>query len=239
MNPLVFIHGWGQSQQVWHQQRAQFPDAIYLNLPGHGGAADSANWLETLADQLPEEPCVLIGWSLGGILSMQLALTIPKRIKGLILISTTPCFYQKDNWVHGCSEELLQNFKKGIHRQATKTMARFFALMLHGENMDRHSYNAITRAAIDRSHPSTDTAMQEGLELLATLDLRTQLTSITQPTWVLHGDKDAVIPMQAGNFLAQHIPHATKYFFQNCGHMPFLTQAKLFHSLLESWCQTI
>ncbi|MDQ6955428.1 MAG: alpha/beta fold hydrolase [Mariprofundaceae bacterium] len=237
MNPLVFIHGWGQSQQIWHQQRMQFPHATYLNLPGHGGAKDSSNWLEALASQLPNQPCLLLGWSLGGMLSMQLALAYPQSIKGLVLLNSTPCFHQKDDWTYGCSKELLRDFKEGMDTQPVKTMARFFSLMLHGENIDRRAHQAIARAAVDSSKPNTAEGMHYGLKLLATLDLRQQLSSIQQPTWIIHGDNDAVVPVQAGNFLAKHIPHTTQHHFQHCGHMPFLTQNKLFNSLLESWCQ--
>jgi len=239
MNPLVFIHGWGQSKQIWYQQQASFPHALFLNLPGHGGEADSANWLEALAGKLPQEPCTLVGWSLGGMLSIQLALAYPERIKALALVSTTPCFSQQQNWSHGCDDEVLQGFKQGIEQHASKTMSRFFALMLHGEPMPRSQFNAIARAAINRQQPCTTHGMQEGLHLLESLDLQQQLTHITQPTWLTHGDHDAIIPVQAGEYLAEHIPHATLQHFEACGHAPFLTQAERFNALLESWCHTI
>jgi len=239
MRPLVFIHGWGQSKQIWHQQQASFPHAIFLNLPGHGGEPDSANWLESLENKLPKEPCILVGWSLGGMLSMQLALAYPERIKGLALINSTPCFSQKDGWIHGCSDNLLQDFKQGIEQQAAKTMSRFFALMLHGENITRQQFNAIARAAVDRNQPCSAQGMQEGLRLLEYLDLRDQISHIHQPTIIMHGDNDAVIPVQASDFLAKNIPNSTLHHFETCGHAPFLTKTKIFHSLLESWCHTI
>ncbi len=239
MTPLVFIHGWGQSKQIWHQQQAQFPNAIFLNLPGHGGEPDSADWLKTLANQLPSKPCILVGWSLGGMLSMQLALAYPEHIKALALVSSTPCFSQKDNWAHGCSHKVLQEFQQGIEQQAAKTMSRFFALMFHGEGMERKQYNHIAHVAVNRGNPTSAQGMQEGLRLLADLNLRHDISNITQPTWIAHGEQDAIIPVQASAFLAKHIPHSTLHHFDNCGHAPFLTQTKTFHCLLESWCHTI
>jgi len=239
MSPLVFIHGWGQSKQIWHQQQVQFPNAIFLNLPGHGDEPDSADWLKTLANQLPSKPCILVGWSLGGMLSMQLALAYPEHIKALVLISTTPCFPQKIDWEHGCADEILQGFKQGIEQQAAKTMSRFFALMFHGEGLKRKQYNDIARIAVDKEKPTSAQGIQEGLRLLADLDLRDGISDITQPTWIAHGEQDAIIPVQASDFLAKHIPHSTLHRFETCGHAPFLTQAKTFHCLLESWCHTI
>jgi len=239
MQPMVFIHGWGQSEQIWHQQQAHFPDAIYVNLPGHGGEPDSGNWLETLRDKLPTEPCILVGWSLGGMLAMQLALAYPERIKALALISSTPCFPQKEGWTDACSDDVLQGFKQGIEQHAAKTISRFFALMLHGDNIERRQFNTIARAAINRNHPASMQGMQQGLQLLERLDLRKHLSNITQATWLAHGEQDAIIPIQAGEYLAEHIPHATLQHFKACGHAPFLTQAGVFNSLLESWCHTI
>jgi len=239
MSPLVFIHGWGQSKQVWHQQRVRFPDATFLNLPGHGGEDDCTDWLERLASNLPKEPCILVGWSLGGMLSMQLALAYPEYIKALVLVSSTPCFAKKENWFHGCNGEVLQDFQQGIEQQAGKTMSRFFALMFHGEILARSRFNAIAREAVDRNHPSSTHGMQEGLRLLETLDLREKISKITQPTLLMHGEQDAIIPVQASDFLAKEIPHSTLHRFEKCGHAPFLTQTKTFHCLLESWCHTI
>jgi len=239
MSPLFFIHGWGQSKQVWHQQRVRFPDATFLNLPGHGGEGDCADWLAALAMHLPSKPCILVGWSLGGMLSMQLALAYPERIKALILVNSTPSFPQKEGWLHACSDDVLQDFQQGIKQQAAKTMSRFFALMLHGETLTRSQFNHIARTAVDRKNPASEQAMQEGLRLLASLDLRKSIHHITQPTLIMHGEQDAIIPVQASDFLAKEIPHSTLHRFEKCGHAPFLTHTETFHSLLESWCHTI
>src|SRR4051795_12856835 len=32
---VVFVHGAGSSADFWHRQRTAFPDAHYLELPGH------------------------------------------------------------------------------------------------------------------------------------------------------------------------------------------------------------
>ena len=239
MKPLVFLHGWGQSKQIWHEQYQSFADASYLNLPRHGGAADSQAWLETLIAQLPGQPCILVGWSLGGQLAMQLAAQYPNRIHALVLVDTTPCFRIQKDWQHGCADTIFRGFEQGIQDHATKTMSRFFALMLHGDAIERAELNRIAKASINRLTPTSTQALQQGLELLANLDLRPILEHIAQPTWVVHGQCDAIIPYAAGAYLAEHIPHATLHRFESCGHAPFLTQTQPFNQLLESWCQTI
>ncbi|MDQ6998573.1 MAG: alpha/beta fold hydrolase [Mariprofundus sp.] len=237
--PIVFLHGWAQSQQVWYQQRAQFPDALFLNLPGHGGAADAPldAWVDTIAGQLPEQPCLLVGWSLGGMLAMQIATALPERITALALISTTPQFKASDEWPHGSSDELFEGFRQAVSSGSPKALNRFFSLMLHGDAITRSDYNTIAKAAVDREHRVSQSGLKLGLALLEQLDLRSAATEITQPTLLMHGDSDAVIPIQAGHWLAKRCASQQQQFFNNCGHAPFLTQAAAFNQTLHTWWQ--
>lgn len=241
MTPLVFLHGWGQSARVWHDQADHWPSATFLNLPGHGGAAfePADAWVDALAAQLPESPAVLIGWSLGGMLAMQLALTHPERVAGLVLVATTPRFVSAPDWPHGCDAGLLDGFAEGINTHSAKTMSRFFALMFHGDELPRSRYNAIARAAVDRDNPPAHEGLEAGLVLLRQLDLRAQVELIRQPALVLHGRDDAVVPAAAGEWLARTLPAATTHIFDACGHAPFLSQPASFQHILEVWCQNI
>ncbi len=238
MKPLVFLHGWGQSARIWYQQQQAFPDAHYLHLPGHGGSADADDWFASCTQELPQVPCHLIGWSLGGMLAMKLALSHPKRIQSLILVNTTPRFRQSDNWKYGCDDEIFQAFEQGVEHQAGKTMSRFFAMMFHGEDISRSDYQSIAHQAIDRHHPPTQEGLQHGLTLLSEMDLHDNLSNITQPTLIISGDSDAIISPKSSRTLAEHIPHATLHRFRASGHAPFLSHSAQFNSLLEQWCQT-
>jgi pimeloyl-[acyl-carrier protein] methyl ester esterase len=240
---MVFLHGWGQSRQIWYQQMKTFSGARFLNLPGHGANAkeseEASGWLEAVATQLPDQPSIIVGWSLGGIMAMQLALQYPDRVAGLVLVSTTPAFCNREGWQHGCNRELFDAFESGVKNSSPKTMSRFFALMLHGDGISRAEYNRIARQAIDKSALPSSATLKAGLDYLATTDLRKTLPDIQQPTLVLHGAKDAIIPTEAGKALAETVPHARWHLFSRCGHAPFLTQSKTFDETVEAWCQEI
>ncbi|HXH72752.1 MAG TPA: alpha/beta fold hydrolase [Mariprofundaceae bacterium] len=239
MTPLVFLHGWGQSARVWYGQREAFPEALFLNLPGHGGAPESGDWCATLAAQLPEEACILVGWSLGGMLAIKLARQYPERIAGLVLVSTSPRFRNSNDWPHGCSDEVFGGFVEGVATQSAKTLGRFFTLMLHGEAIERRDFNELARLSIDREQPPTPEGLRHGLQMLAELDLRGVLPEVRQPALVLHGEADAIIPVAAGRYLSEQLPAADWHSFPGCGHAPFLTRTVTFNARLEEWCQTI
>ena len=240
-SPIVFLHGWAQSKQIWFQQRAQFPNALFLNLPGHGGDEDVPfeQWVEKIAEQLPDQPCLLVGWSLGGMLAMQIAVAFPQRIAALALISTTPRFKTTENWPHGSSEDQFKGFGEAVTSGSPKALNRFFALMLHGDEISRRDYNQIAKAAIDREKSVSRSGLEGGLALLEKLDLRQLITKIKQPTLLMHGENDAVIPVQAGIWLAEQFEDKSREteIFDNCGHAPFLTQPEQFNQTLHTWWQ--
>jgi len=244
MTPLVFLHGWGQSARIWHEQLVRFSlewPVSMLNLPGHGGAVDAPapEWGNVLLAQMPTEPAVIIGWSLGGMLATELARMQPQRVAGLALVSTTPCFCNRPGWDAGCADSVFRDFELGVQENSARAMGRFFALMLHGDALSRPEYNAITRVAADRGHPASTEGLRQGLSLLGALDLRHKLTGIEAPCLVMHGEADAVVPLTAGEYLAGHIPKAAFERFAKCGHAPFLTQAGKFNQRLEDWCRNV
>jgi len=74
---LVLLHGWGSSSKIWQPlipKLAKASNVWCVDLPGHGenhdidwdGTADQG--VELLANALPKK-CVLVGWSLGGLLA--------------------------------------------------------------------------------------------------------------------------------------------------------------------------
>jgi len=237
MKPVVFLHGWAQSRQVWYQQHELFPDALYLNLPGHGGAADhpGEDWLEVLAQQLPAEPCVLVGWSLGGILALAMAVRFPERVAAMALVSATPCFCRQDDWQPGCDEQAFGAFESAISSGSIRSLNRFFALMLHGDGLSRSDYNRLAKQAVDREHPTSAAGLNGGLQLLGSLDSRQSVTDISVPSLILHGEQDSIVSVDSGRWLAASIAGSQLEQFQNCGHAPFLTQPEIFNQLLFNW----
>jgi len=210
-----------------------------IDLPGHGGMPEApvGEWPGILIRQCPERPIIMIGWSLGGMLALQLALRYSIRITSLVLVSTTPCFCRKKGWEHGCRESVFGNFEQGVAVHSHKTMSRFFALMFHDDELSRSTYNRLARAAVDRFHPPTQGALAAGLEILSNLDLRAELHKLHLPCLVLHGECDTVVPIAAGRALAAGIADARFLGLPDCGHAPFLTQANLFNQILEEWCR--
>lgn len=92
---LIFIHGSGNTGEVWHYQMEHFPEAEAINLPGHlspgepcTSIVDYVAWLHRyILEQKYSDP-VLIGHSLGGAIVQLYALKHPGDIKAIVLVAT-------------------------------------------------------------------------------------------------------------------------------------------------------
>lgn len=238
MNDMVFVHGWGQSRQIWRPCMSIWPAAHYIDLPGHGGAPDAEpeNWLSTLPG---EKPVLLIGWSLGGMLALKLALNQPRLIKGLVLIASTAKFCQSDDWSAGCPAPLFRAFERQAATEPERLLRRFFALMLQGDELAPSLKLRLQRSCVNTAVPPSARAMQDGLSLLQNMDLRPHLDRIRIPCLIVHGRRDAIVPLAAGEYLCEHLPRAEMRCFETAGHAPFLSHTKAFRKILEEWCQNL
>lgn len=99
-NPLIFVHGAGDSARAWREQVAYFgARAFALDLPGHGERADTLTETADVADyaravhtivtaELRLTRPIVIGHSLGGLIALQMGLDFGAELGGLVLIGT-------------------------------------------------------------------------------------------------------------------------------------------------------
>ena len=97
--PILCLHGHpgsGDSMSVFTEHLSQRFQTIAPDLRGYGRSrtkhdfvmTDHLQDLEELLDRLQIKKCLVLGWSLGGIVGIELALKLPHRITGLILVAT-------------------------------------------------------------------------------------------------------------------------------------------------------
>lgn len=97
--PVLCLHGHpgsSISMSVFTNYLAQQYQTIAPDLRGYGKSRydndfqmqDHLEDLTALLDQHQIDQCLLLGWSLGGIIAIELALAMPERFSGLILIAT-------------------------------------------------------------------------------------------------------------------------------------------------------
>jgi pimeloyl-[acyl-carrier protein] methyl ester esterase len=67
--------------------------------------------------------------------------------------------------------------------------------------------------------------------------MREELGAIKVPTLVLHGERDGIIPVDAGRYLADRLPLGRFVGFEDTGHAPFLSRPERCFELIRGFCR--
>jgi pimeloyl-[acyl-carrier protein] methyl ester esterase len=228
--PLVCLHGWGMNLRVFDLLRGELAaerETLAVDLAGHGAsawAAGHAQFDTQVEDVLAVLPpcCVLLGWSLGGKLALELAARHPARIAALVLISATPKFAQSQDWLHGLDPGSMRAFRSVLEQDWQQTLNDFVWLQLRGSRNAEAAQRVLESALAQQGAPHPE-ALRNGLDLLGTLDLRSRVGAVTQPTLLISGQHDRVTPTGAARWLAAALPQAQLHEVPRAGHAPFVS----------------
>lgn len=228
---LVFIHGWRAHSALWRmwiQQHFLGYRITLIDLPGHGNSAPIQrtnaplmdDWIGSLVEVLPEH-AIIAGWSLGGLLAQQLAISHPQRVRALILIAASPCFVQREDWKPALSRPLIHQYIQEVSNNAVTLFKSFFMLQSLGSPNPKRLYQQLIASLMVLA---TDIpSLKQGLQLLEDIDLRPTLTQIQQPSLWLFAEKDAIVPIALSQEIATFLPDSHCKHLPNCGHLPFMT----------------
>src|SRR5579863_3568717 len=228
-SPVVLLHGWGMNLRVFDGLRAalaQYHQVTAVDLPGHGASpwitgSSQQQQLASLAAVVPRA-AVLVGWSLGGQLALQLAAEPALAVKRLVLIATSPRFVRADDWPHGLSDATLRQFGAQLAHDPGQTIDDFIELQLRG-SAEAAAVRATLKDSLARHGAAQPDALAAGLTLLEHNDLRALAQRIELPSLVIAGQYDRVTAPAAGQALSQLLPQAQLLTIRRAGHAPFLS----------------
>jgi pimeloyl-[acyl-carrier protein] methyl ester esterase len=225
---LVLLHGWGMHRGVWGNLADQLSSRWRLHLvdlPGHGtsqGQALSPHLQELaalVAAQTP--PASWLGWSMGGLISLQAAIDMPAQVDKLVLISTNPSFVQRPHWKDGVDEWVFRGFARDLKSDFRGTLNRFLLLETLGSDTARASLKRLKSELHKGSEPDVH-ALRSGLSILQETDYTKQLGSIENHALWLAGGRDRLVPPAAQERAASMMSHAVYHRVPGAGHAPFI-----------------
>ena len=234
---LILLHGWAMSATAFQELAGLLAEnyrVLVPDLPGHGksspaGRNDLAGLSDVLTDwlsSLAAGPYTLVGWSLGGMLSLQIVSDAKLPVERLSLIGSTPKFTAGDDWSFGLPVAQVRAMARNLKRQFEATLAEFFSLTFAGESLSVDRLRMIRNFAVRASSlPDQDVAF-ELLNVLAEQDQRNILSRIQVPAMVLHGELDRISPVGAGRAMAAMLPFGEYVPFAGVGHAPFLSKPR-------------
>lgn len=224
---LVLIHGWALHGGVFaplvERLAANF-ELHLVDLPGHGHSRDDTTPLRlpfvvnAIAAATP--PAVWCGWSLGGLFALHAAATLPK-VRGLAMIAATPRFVRGEDWPHAVEPSVFAQFGQDLAQDYRGTLERFLALDAMGSEHARQELRSLRATLVERGEPAAR-ALQEGLGLLESTDLRGALPQLPIPSLWLAGQRDRLVSARGMQAAAALAPRSTVHVVAHGGHAPFL-----------------
>ncbi|RJX30935.1 MAG: alpha/beta fold hydrolase [Oxalobacter sp.] len=241
MTHLVFWHGWGMRTGVWQKLADLLKRQDMISLPSLPGYDDTAfpvpYTAEAVVDALMENhtaprtaPVTLCGWSLGAMLALLAAHRHPDKVQKLILFSATPSFVQRENWPHAVTPTLLSEFTQAIEVNVETALKRFVAMFNHNDINAKSNVKDMS----DFNIPALE-VLTGGLHILRDLDLRDIVSGITQPTLVIHGAHDPLMPLAAAEWMKSTLPHATLKICPQAAHAPFISAPEQCADWITEW----
>lgn len=244
--PLVLLHGWSLSGDAFAELAGRLTGCrlLFPDLPGHGRSTPSVEaTLPALADDIAAwlavvapGPVSLGGWSLGGMVALELAARDRLPVARLLLLAATPRFTTADGWPHGLPPIQVRALRRNLERRFEATLGEFFNLTFAAGEVDAERLRAIRAFAVRPGGlPDRQTA-GACLGLLAEQDQRPLLTKIACPALVLHGGLDRVTPVAAGRQLAAALPHGRLLELPGAGHAPHWTRPAEVAAAIREFC---
>ncbi len=195
---LILLHGWGCDSNTWQPilpALEKIAHVAALDLPGFGQSPALSDFslatvLENLAAKIPDNS-VIAGWSLGGMLGVQLANKYPQKVRALITLATNAKFVACDDYPNAMPIAVSREFNAAFAQDPKSTLKLFSGLLAQGDANERPLLKSL------RQHASVEFSSQwiQSLELLAELDNRLPLAQLQQPCLHLLAEKDALVPV--------------------------------------------
>ena len=230
---ICFVHGWACAPGIWASTMASLPPgyravAPYLFGPDRPpGGYTATGFADAVAAFLPAvgvPKAVVVGHSLGGVVSQLVTLRHPGRVEKLVLIGTGATLRG-----HGLAQPLLEQLRReGKNRETMAAITRNW--------FSKQPAPEVFEGYVDVAMQAPVEGLIEALGSLFEIDLEPRLAEIAVPTLIVHGSLDAGRKIEHAEGLHKGIRASRLVVFPDCGHSPMVEDPpgfnRAFHAFL-------
>jgi len=235
--PLVMIRGISSNADHWYEQvpvlskkyqLLVFDNRAIARSSDPGGsfstrdmAADTVELMEAVGIKKAH----VLGYSMGGMIAQEIALTCPEKVNGLILVATD-C---GNSLRIKAKPEFSRLFSEMI-RLGTNEAKKAAAGCLFAKQTLETRPDIIQRyTEVSLRFPASQKTLARQWAAITQHDACNRLPKISSPTLVITGSEDELIPPQNAKVMAQRIPGAQMISIDGGGHLFLIEQPEAFN----------
>jgi pimeloyl-ACP methyl ester carboxylesterase len=222
--PLLMLHGWGQSSLSFMAAASALEERFRLltpDLPGFGfseapkeawGSAEYARVVAELVRSAGYERVNVLGHSFGGKVALALATAYPEVVKRLVIVASP---------IVRLPLEGNERRGSGAYR-----MVRRVASVMPGPLRERiltwgrNRYGSADYRAAGPLRPTLVRVVNE--------DWRAALPAVQSPVLLIWGSEDTEVPLRVAEEAMAELPKAELRVIEGAGHFPFLDKPEVF-----------
>lgn len=242
---IILVHGMNDAAARVFAQHVQWLARSYhviaVDLPGFG-LSDKANelyspknyaaFIKHVADKYVRRPFVLLGYSMGSVVSLRYAATHPDDLEQLVIVDSPGILHRYASASHYI-DQLGIGFLpsavdpvEGLAKLARKVLGSVEKNSVADPEVVLNS--ASMRERYLQGDPMRIAGLATGVE-----DLSKDVGRVRIETLVIWGGKDVIAPPRTGRLLARTLPRAQLVVIENAEHTPMSQTPEKFRATLE------
>lgn len=228
MTNLILIHGWAADSRIWDNQRAAFGPRANLYLPDL--PVWEAAWLREKLRAFDPAETVLVGWSLGGMLALEVCAG-GFQPRALITVAACASFCRRPDYALGVPAAVVRAMRQRLRLEPMAVVREFHdQLLAPGEKSCQESLAGLLPQGQDT------TWLARGLDYLRSQDLRGVLPNVAaQHSVVVHGDRDRIAAPGQAYFLTDQLQAARLVMVPGAGHVPMVSRSQDLNNVIAEF----
>jgi pimeloyl-ACP methyl ester carboxylesterase len=259
--PVLLIHGTGAWSEIWRETMSVLAEngfrAIAIDVPPFGysekpdgpeaySRKNQAERIIGILDTLNIKKIILVGHSVGGRPTIEVALEAPDRVQKLILVDPALGFlensdnFQQNNpsWIISTLFEIRPLRKAVLATYGTNPLFTKKLFKSFVSNVDAVTEPRVKMLQQPLVVQNTTDAYGDWLQYLV-VEKDTSLASdfsnfskLKMPVSIIWGSTDTVTPLWQGEALKKLIPNSELTVIDGVGHIPYIENAPKFNEIL-------
>lgn len=261
--PLILLHGFGVAIEHWRHNipiLAQEHTVYALDLLGFGGSRKAATdytaylWAQMVYDfwqRFIGRPVILVGNSLGALVSLTAAANYPDMVTGIAMLSLPDVSLRQEmipRWLQPMVTTLERLVAPPLLIKGLLTIIRRPNITRSCVKLAYRDRSAVTDELVEIiTAPAHDEGASRVLCLLVegvrkpqfAPSVKSTLPSLTIPMLLIWGRQDRLIPPSLAPIFAQLNPRITLIELEEVGHCPQDECPARFNAMLLDWIKTV